>query len=249
MERLERWDSEVAVPGASTPGVRYVAVRVKSLLRQQPQEDGGWHWRLDPYEGCQFGCLACPVRLDREDGARWREHESKVAVKVNAAQVLRAELHVRALGEFPFFKVILITNATGLDLPEVQAALEHFTGKDEVWAKLDGGTQEYLNKVNGAEVPLAKIMANLKTLGCRRPLVIQSLFPALDEHEPPLDEIAQYAQRLSELQQAGAQISLVQIYSATRPVHNPSCGHLPLKSLSGIAQLVRRATGLRVEVY
>lgn len=93
MERLERFDSEVAVPGASAPGVRYVAVRVKSLLRQQAQEDGSWHWRLDPYEGCQFGCLACPTRLDREDAASWRELESKVAVKVNAAQVLRAELH------------------------------------------------------------------------------------------------------------------------------------------------------------
>jgi DNA repair photolyase len=93
MERLERFEGEVAVPGVSAPGVRYVAVRVKSLLRQQPQEDGSWHWRLDPYEGCQFGCLACPVRLERQDAAQWRELESKVAVKVNAAQVLRAELH------------------------------------------------------------------------------------------------------------------------------------------------------------
>ena len=89
---MERLDSEVAVPGAGAPGVRYVAVRVKSLLRQQAREDGGWHWRLDPYEGCQFGCVHCPVRLERQDAAGWREQESKVAVKVNAAQVLRAEL-------------------------------------------------------------------------------------------------------------------------------------------------------------
>ncbi|HEY8208675.1 MAG TPA: radical SAM protein [Myxococcaceae bacterium] len=93
MERLERMDSEVAVPGGSAPGVRYAAVRVKSLLRQHAQENGSWHWRLDPYEGCQFGCLACPVRLgEHQDAARWRELESRVAVKVNAAQVLRAEL-------------------------------------------------------------------------------------------------------------------------------------------------------------
>ncbi len=107
MERLERWNGEVAVPGASAPGSRHVAVRVKSLLRQGPDEDGGgWHWRLDPYEGCQFGCLACPARLGAEDAARWRELESRVAVKVNAVQVLRAELrhedfrgHPIAIGE------------------------------------------------------------------------------------------------------------------------------------------------------
>lgn len=91
----ERLESEVAIPGASAsaPGVRYIAVRVHSLLRQQAQEDGGWHWRLDPYEGCQFGCIHCPVRLEREDSRGWRELESRIAVKVNAAQVLRAELH------------------------------------------------------------------------------------------------------------------------------------------------------------
>jgi len=103
---LERLDHEIAVPSAPAPGVRCVAVRVKSLLRQAPQEDGGWHWRLDPYEGCQFGCVHCPVRLEQEDHGRWRELESRIAVKVNAAQVLRAELrhedfqgHLISIGE------------------------------------------------------------------------------------------------------------------------------------------------------
>src|SRR5205823_3084454 len=103
MERLARLDSEVAIPGSQAPGVRYVAVRVKSLLRQQPQQDGGWHWRLDPYEGCQFGCVHCPVRLERADAASWRELESRVAVKVNAAQALRAELHHEDFRGHPIF--------------------------------------------------------------------------------------------------------------------------------------------------
>src|SRR5262245_30495447 len=88
---MERLDSEVMLPRASVPGLRHVALRVHSLLRQQPQETGGWHWRLDPYEGCQFGCIHCPVRLGLETGP-WRDLESRIAVKVNAAQVLRSEL-------------------------------------------------------------------------------------------------------------------------------------------------------------
>src|SRR5438270_4699356 len=165
------------------------------------------------------------------------------------ASAVQAVLHVRALGQFPFFKLVLITNATGLDLPEVQQGLKLFTASDEVWAKLDGGAPGYLNHVNGAQVPLEKILANILALGRRRPLVIQSLFPAINDQEPSLAEIAQYVKRLKQLKQAGAQISLVQIYSATRPTPNSSCGHLPLKALSGIAQLVRRATGLRAEVF
>jgi hypothetical protein len=79
--------------------------------------------------------------------------------------------------------------------------------------------------------------------------VIQSLFPAIDGEEPPLEEIEQYAQRLKELKAGGAQIPLVQIYSATRPTPNSGCGHLPLKTLSRIAHAVRQATGLKAEVY
>jgi wyosine [tRNA(Phe)-imidazoG37] synthetase (radical SAM superfamily) len=164
-------------------------------------------------------------------------------------EALQAVVHVRALGGFPFFKLVLITNATGLDLPYVQEGLKHFTKSDEVWAKLDGGTQAYVNRVNRSDVPLEKVLSNILMLGRQRPIVIQSLFPAIGHEEPPLEEIEQYARRLLELKQGGADISLVQVYSATRPSANSACGHLPLKVLSRIAQKVRRTTGLRAEVF
>ena len=52
-----------------------------------------------------------------------------------------------------------------------------------------------------------------------------------------------------ELKQAGAQIALVQIYSATRPTLHSECGHLPLKVLSNIVHTVRQTTGLKAEVF
>jgi wyosine [tRNA(Phe)-imidazoG37] synthetase (radical SAM superfamily) len=164
-------------------------------------------------------------------------------------EALQAVVHVRALGGFPFFKLVLITNATGLDTPHVQAGLRYFTKHDEIWAKLDGGTQAYVNKVNQADVPLEKILSNILLVGRQRPVVIQSLFPAIKAEEPPLEEIEQYARRLKELKQAGADIPLVQIYSATRPFINSECGHLPLKALSRIAHTVRQVSGLKAEVF
>jgi wyosine [tRNA(Phe)-imidazoG37] synthetase (radical SAM superfamily) len=162
---------------------------------------------------------------------------------------LQAVVHVRALGGFPFFKLVLLTNGTGLDLPQVQAGLKYFTKSDEVWVKLDSGTQAYANKVNRSDVPLEKVLSNMLELGRVRPVVVQSLFPAINEEGPPLEEVEQYARRLLELKAAGAAISLVQIYSATRPSVNSSCSHLPLKALSRIAQIVRQTTGLKTEVF
>jgi len=167
----------------------------------------------------------------------------------NFAEAVQAVVHVRALGGFPFFKMVLITNATGLDQPQVQHGLKFFTKSDEVWAKLDGGTEAYLNKVDRPNASLEKILANILHVARQRPVVIQSLFPAINGEEPPLEEIEQYAHRLNELKVRGAQIPLVQIYSATRPTPNSGCGHLPLKTLSRIAQTVRQLSGLKAEVF
>lgn len=164
-------------------------------------------------------------------------------------EALQAAMHVRALVGAPFFKLVLITNCVGLDLVPVERGIHHLTRDDEIWAKLDGGTQAYLNRVNGVNVPLAKILSNILHIGRQRPLVIQSLFPAINGQEPSLEEIGEYARRLRELKEAGAQISLVQIYSATRPTLHSECGHLPLKVLSNIAHTVRQTTGLKAEVF
>ena len=166
------------------------------------------------------------------------------------AEVVQAVVHVRALGGFPFFKIVLITNGTGLDHSQVQESLKRFTKSDEIWVKLDGGTQEYLDKVcRLKDVTLGKILSNILHLARQRPVVIQSLFPAINGEEPSAEDIQQYAQRLNELKSDGAQISLVQIYSANRPMSHAECGHLPLKTLSQIAQVVRQVAGLKAEVF
>ena len=167
----------------------------------------------------------------------------------NFAEALQEVIHVRALGGFPFFKIVLITNATGLDRPQVLESLRRLTKSDEIWVKLDGGTQDYLNRVDRPGVPLDQVLANILALGRQRPVVIQSLFPAINNEEPSSEEIDQFAQRLKELKARGAQISHVQIYSAARPMSHAECGHLPLKVLSHIAHVVRQETGLKAEVF
>lgn len=165
------------------------------------------------------------------------------------AEAVEAIVHVRALGEFPFFKIVLITNATGLDRPQVQQGLKHFTKSDEIWAKLDGGTQMFFNQADRTDVPLEKVLSNILLVARQRPVIIQSLFPAINDTEPQPAEIEEYARRLKELKEAGADIPLVQIYSATRPMFHAQCGHLPLKTLSHIAQTVRHVAGLKAEVF
>jgi wyosine [tRNA(Phe)-imidazoG37] synthetase (radical SAM superfamily) len=167
----------------------------------------------------------------------------------NFREVIEGVAHVRAAGKWPFFKIVLITNATGLHLPHVRAGIELLTSDDEIWAKLDAGTQRGMDLVNRGDAGIETILENILTLGKKRPVVIQSLFPLMRGEEPLVEEIDAYIARLRELGSAGANIDYVQVYSAHRPAVRPDCGHLPLRSLSNIAKRVREETGLRAEVF
>lgn len=167
----------------------------------------------------------------------------------NFLRILEAVIHLRARHRFPFFKLTLITNATGLLLPEVRAGLKRFGSPDEVWAKLDAGTQRYMNRVNAPDVPLETVLRNIREFARRQPIVIQSLFPMIGGREPPAAEILALARRLRKLKEQGAKIARVQVYSAHRPAIDAACAHLPLRSLSRIAQTIREVSGLDAEVF
>lgn len=69
-----------------------VEVRVKSVLNRV--RGMGFSWSVNPYRGCAHGCPFCYARrthwfLDQDGVAEW---STKVFVKVNAPEVLRAEL-------------------------------------------------------------------------------------------------------------------------------------------------------------
>jgi hypothetical protein len=101
---------------------------------------------------------------------------------------------VRASGQFPYFKIVLLTNASGLDLPAVQRGLQFFIRHDEIWAKVDAGTQAYMDRINRPQVSLEQILANILLVARKRQVVIQSLFPGTNGQEPTTEEIEAYAQ-------------------------------------------------------
>jgi wyosine [tRNA(Phe)-imidazoG37] synthetase (radical SAM superfamily) len=164
-------------------------------------------------------------------------------------EVVETVMHLRASQKNAFFKVVLVTNCTGLDWPGVEVGLHYFTRRDEIWAKFEAGTQSYMDLLNRPNISLAKVMSNIILVSKRSPVVIQSMFPMINGQEPKAEEINQYALRLKELTAQGASIPLVQIFSATRPPAHSECGHLPARILSNISHTVRNITGLNVEVF
>jgi wyosine [tRNA(Phe)-imidazoG37] synthetase (radical SAM superfamily) len=155
-------------------------------------------------------------------------------------------------------KIVLITNATGLDRADVKRGLAIMDANDgEVWVKLDAGTEEYFRLINRTKVPFAQILDNITAMAKERPIIIQSLFLNLRGSGPSAEEIGAYCARLREIVGAGGCIQRVQICTLARKpmgiVDGDPASKLvaPLANadVDAIARRVREETGLNVESF
>jgi len=139
----------------------------------------------------------------------------------------------------------LLTNATLLHKDRVRAALADF---DELWCKLDAGTEPYFHVVDGTRLPFRRILDNLLLIARERPIVVQSLFLTLDGVGPDDAEIGAWVDRLRVIVAQGGRIDHVQVYTVARAPSDPRCGPLDPKRLDAIAARARDA-GLAAAVY
>lgn len=131
----------------------------------------------------------------------------------------------------------LLTNATLLHRGAVQAALAEF---DDLWCKLDAGTDAWFHRVDATRFPFSRVLRNLKELAARRPIVIQAMFCSLGEDRPGPDEIAAWTGRLRHIARQG-RIAEVQVYTVARKPADSSVGALSPEELESIAAAARAA--------
>ena len=86
-------------------------------------------------------------------------------------------VHVRARGQFPFFKIVLLSNASGLDLPAVQNGLQFFTGREKIWAKLDAGTSAYMGRDLIRRIHVLIAFSALTRACCKSPYCSEARMP------------------------------------------------------------------------
>jgi wyosine [tRNA(Phe)-imidazoG37] synthetase (radical SAM superfamily) len=139
----------------------------------------------------------------------------------------------------------LLTNATLFHKDRVRAALAEF---DELWCKLDAGTEAYFHVVDGTRLPFRRLLDNLLLVARERPIVVQSLFLSIGGVGPDDAEIAAWVGRMGEIVAQGGRIDHVQVYTLARAPSDPRCGPLEAARLEAIAAAAR-AAGLDAAVH
>ncbi len=168
----------------------------------------------------------------------------------NFSEIIGASVVIKESLGFTTQKVLLITNATGLDRPDVKTGLEFLDEhQGEIWAKLDAGTPGYFKQIDHTDFPFERVLANILSCARQRPVVIQSCFMRVSGQGPSMEEIQAFASRLNELKEQGAQIRLVQVYTVARPPAYGVVSSLTNEEVDAIERIVHSETGLSVLTY
>jgi len=159
-------------------------------------------------------------------------------------QVVRVAADVKAGAGLDQVKLVVITNATQLDRPQVIRALPTLDAANgEIWAKLDAGTESHFQRVNCPHPPvtLDRICENILAVARGREVVIQTLWFRIAGAAPSPEEIAAYCKRLRGILDADGRIRLVQLHTIARPPQDADAARLSDAELDAIAETVRVA--------
>lgn len=160
-----------------------------------------------------------------------------------AAEVKRAE-------NLPDAKLVLITDAAGLDKLDVRRGLEIMdANQGEIWGKLDAGTEPYFRQVNRSFVRFERILKNLLETARVRPIVIQSLFFKIHGEPMSSEELMAYCGRLKDIVAQGGRIREVHAYTIARPTPETWATRLDFQELNAMADIIRTQTGLPVLTF
>ena len=168
----------------------------------------------------------------------------------NFDEVVQAVIEVKIAEQLDTTKIILITDAAGLDKATVKRGLELMDQNNgETWGKLDAGTEAYYQLVNRSHVKFERILKNLLETARARAMVVQSLFLKVYGEAMDKNELNTYCDRLREIVDGGGQISAVHLYTIARPTPEPFATKLTAGELEAMAATVREQTHLPVEVF
>ena len=137
--------------------------------------------------------------------------------------------------------IVVITNATRLDQPEVIETIDRLSAAGgEVWAKLDAGREEDFQRIDRprGSVTLRDVLDRIAAAGARHPLVIQTMLLREGERDPSDEQLTAYLDRLVELHQRGCAIKRIDLYTVARQTREADLHPLSDSALAKVAEQI-----------
>ena len=124
-------------------------------------------------------------------------------------------------------KLVLITNGSLIDRPNVQAGLRRMAQLNgEVWFKLDSATREGRQRINSTRMSLKRARDNLQLAASLCPTWLQTCVFQTDGMPPTKEESVAYLEFVGDLLREGVPLQGVLLYGLARPSMQPEASRL-----------------------
>lgn len=195
------------------------------------------HWRRNKFQDAPRFQNLTASQLELRDFCMSGDGEPSSAPEFPA--VVQELIALKTRENLPQVKLVLITNATLLHRPTVQAAIAQMAAHHgEIWAKLDAGTEAYFQLINRSRYKLDHIEANIISAAQQFPVRIQTMWCQYLGQIPSPEEISAYAERVVRIEaaarQAGRNLLEIQLYSVVRRTAEAEVQALPPEFLEDI---------------
>jgi wyosine [tRNA(Phe)-imidazoG37] synthetase (radical SAM superfamily) len=146
-------------------------------------------------------------------------------------------------------KVVLITNGSLVDRPEVEAGIRRMAAlQGEVWFKLDSATRDGTRRINDNGSSVEARVERLKRVAAACPTRLQTCVFQIDGAAPSGDEQDAYLELLGRLHSEGVPLAGVLLYGLSRPSLQPEGPRLSRVDDAFLETLGRRVAAVGYEV-
>lgn len=140
---------------------------------------------------------------------------------------------MRDLSLPPEIKLVLITNGSLMERPEVQNGLKEMARHNgEVWFKLDSATREGMLRINSTRLALSRVRENLRIATALCATWLQTMMLQIDGEPPSSEEREAYLKFVKGALEQGIALRGVLLYGLARPSMQPEAPRLSSVSSS-----------------
>jgi wyosine [tRNA(Phe)-imidazoG37] synthetase (radical SAM superfamily) len=146
-------------------------------------------------------------------------------------------------------KVVLITNGTLVDKPEVEAGIARMKAiGGEVWFKLDSATREGSQLINDNGSSMEARIERLQRVASVCPTWLQTCVLAIDGSPPSEAHLGHYLELVARLRRDNVPLAGVLLYGLSRPSMQPEAPRLSKVSEAFLEAFASRIAALGVTV-
>ena len=147
-------------------------------------------------------------------------------------------------------KLILFTNGTKIDRPDLQPALKLMGDSNgEIWIKLDFWDQSSLQVINRSKIKIDRLKAKLINVSQINPVVVQSCFFKGNQQKYADSYYQPFVQNLKNMVAEGFCINRIQVYTLARLPADSTLHPWDRDTMDRIGKLIQTECSIKTEVF